>query len=117
MFLGPGSQGSLASETNTSNLEEVEAWDFQVCIPSILASVRAGAITRLSASVASFDVLDGNILACITFATWVRNVFLAAGTTVVHEGRKNVVVILSKESYHAVDVVIAFERAIRYWNT
>ena len=108
IFLGSAGEWCLLdTEANTSDLEKVETWKVEFSIPTVLAVSRAGAITRLSVRVASFDILDGNIIAGITFTACVNVDFEAisvlfgwghlagAAAIVVDKSCNNVVVILS----------------------
>lgn len=107
IFLGSAGEWCLDTEASTSDLEKVETWQVEFGIPTVLAAARAGAITRLSVRVASFDILDGNIMAGITFAACVNVDFEAIGVVsgwghlagtaaiVVDQSCNNIVVILS----------------------
>ena len=107
IFLGSAGEWCLDTEANTSDLKKVKTWKVKFSIPTVLAVSRAGAITRLSVRVASFDILDGDIVAGITFTACVNVDFEAisvlfgwghlagAAAIVVDKSCNNVVVILS----------------------
>ena len=104
-FLGPAGEWCL--DTEASDLEKVKAWQVEFTIPTVLTVARARAITRLSVRVASFNILDVNIMAGITFAACVNVDFEAIGVVsgwrhlagaaaiVVDKSCNNVVVILT----------------------
>jgi len=75
LFVGPVRHWCLAESSNTTHLEQTESWNF-LCDHNLFTTVGGGSFSLLSVRIASFDILDCNILAGITFAARVNVNFL-----------------------------------------
>lgn len=104
LFVGPVRHWRLAESSNTTHLEQTESWNF-LCNHKLF-TVGGGSFSLLSVRIASFDILDCNILAGITFAARVNVSFL--GERVISSGSvgSRIVGTIVDQSCHCVVVIL-----------